>query len=448
MQKATVFEFSSITPDWSKKIIAFEYTIYFEDGKKLVFTERIGLPAVPFVVHHDSEAVIAALEALHLIIGVSYYKLYCPETITAPHYKLSAQQATFWNTVYTKGLGEFFYQNKMQFKDLVNFPVHTHPPKLSHGFHKKSGKSLVLIGGGKDSLVTGELVKQAGHKITALYSHPIQERSLEVLGISGLKFSRSIDPQLFTLNSLPFTQNGHVPITALLSFLGVLCAVLYGFDNVILSNERSANYGNIDYLGKEINHQWSKSIECEKLLSDYVSNYVCPGVTYFSLLRPFYEIKIVQIFTQFPKYFPVFASCNRNFKQQNDGSKNWCGECPKCAFVFALLSAYVPKIKLVDIFGKNLFDDPQLLDTYKELLGVINSKPFECVGTPHETMYAMHEAYKWGEYAQTPVMQYFNQEVMPTIPDISSIEKEVLSYGDDSNIPDEFKTIVKEYAHK
>lgn len=447
MQKATVFEFSSITPNWSKKNISFEYTVFFDDGKKQVFTEEIGLPAIPYVVHHDSEAVVTALQTLHLVIGVSYYKLYCPETITAPLYKLSGKQASFWNTLYTKGLGEFFYQNKIDFRGLIKFPVHTHPPKIEHGYHKKSGQSLVLIGGGKDSLVTGELVKKAGHKITALYSHPIQERSLEILGISGLKFSRKLDPQLFELNNLPYTQNGHVPITALLSLLGVLCAVLYGYDNVILSNERSANYGNVEYLGEEINHQWSKSFECEKLISEYISSYVCPAVTYFSLMRPFYEIKIVKIFTQFPQYFPVFASCNRNFKQQNDGSKKWCGECPKCAFVFALLSAYVPKKMLVEIFGKDLYDDFSLLETYKELLGVVNSKPFECVGTPQETRYALHEAYSWGEYAQTPVMKYFTQEILPTIKDVETLEKDVLSYGDDSNIPDEFKKIVKEYAH-
>lgn len=447
MQKATVFEFSSITPNWSKKNISFAYTVFFEDGEKLVFNEQIELPSIPYVLQHDSEAVVAALQALHLMIGVSYYKLYCPETITAPQYKLSAKQAAFWNTLYTKGLGEFFYQNKMDFHGLVNFPVHSHPPKIEHGHHKKSGQSLVLIGGGKDSLVTGELVKRGGHKITALYSHPIQERSLEILGISGLKFSRTLDSQLLELNNLPYTQNGHVPITALLSFLGVLCAVLYGFDNVILSNERSANYGNVTYLGEEINHQWSKSLECEKLMNEYVSNYVCPAVTYFSLLRPFYEIKIVKIFTQFPQYFPVFASCNRNFKQQNDGSKAWCGECPKCAFVFALLSAYVPKKMLVEIFGKDLYDDPLLLQTYKELLGTENIKPFECVGTPQETMYAMHEAYSWGEYALTPIMRYFTQEVLPTIKDVEALQKDVLSYGDDGNIPDEFRKILKEYAN-
>lgn len=448
MQKATVFEFSSIIPDWTQKFISFEYTVFFGDGKKLVFTEQIGLPSIPYVVHHDSEAVISALQALHLMIGVSYYKLYCPETITAPLYKLSADQAAFWNTVYTKGLGEFFYQNNIDFHDLINFPIHTHLPKIEHGLHKKSGQSLVLLGGGKDSLVTGELVKKSGHKITAFYSHPIQERSLEVMGISGLKFSRRLDPRLLELNSLPYTQNGHVPITAILSFLGVLCAVLYGYDNVILSNERSANYGNVTYLGEEINHQWSKSIECEKLISKYVLEYVCPAVTYFSLLRPFYEIQIVKIFTQFPQYFPIFASCNRNFKQQNDGSKNWCGECPKCAFVFALLSAYVPRKMMLEIFGKDLYDDESLLQTYKELLGAANIKPFDCVGTPQETTYAMYEAYNWGEYAQTPIMKYFIQEIVPNITDVNALLKEVLSYGDDTNIPEEFRKIVKEYANR
>lgn len=447
MQNATVFEFTSVKPAWDEKKITFEYTVYFKDAQPQILHEEILLPDSPFVVQHDSQAVVSALQSLHLMLGVSYYKLYCPQTITTPLYALSAQQVSFWDTVYTKGLGEFFYKNNIDFRGLVKFPLSTHPPKIVHGYHKKSGKSLVLLGGGKDSLVSGELLKKNGIDITAFFSHPIQKKSLEVLQIPGLQFSRKIDPQLTTLNALPYTQNGHIPITAILSFLGILCAVLYGYDNIILSNERSANYGNTSYLGEEINHQWSKSIECEMLMSEYVSNYICSHLRYFSLLRPFYEAKIVEIFSKFPQYFPVFVSCNRNFTQGNTGSKKWCGSCPKCAFVFALLSAYVPKNILVEIFGKDLYDDVSLLQTFKELLGIVNVKPFECVGTPDETKVAMHSAYSWGEYEQTPVMSYFIDEVLPSLDTIEMLRSEVLSYGDDTNIPDEFKKIVKEYAH-
>jgi hypothetical protein len=44
---------------------------------------------------------------------------------------------------------------------------------------------------------------------------------------------------------------------------------------------------------------------------------------------------------------------------------------------------------MVDIFGKNLFEDKNQLDGYRELCGLSNFKPFECVGEIKESVYAI-----------------------------------------------------------
>jgi predicted ATP-dependent endonuclease of OLD family len=95
------------------------------------------------------------------------------------------------------------------------------------------------------------------------------------------------------------------------------------------------------------------------------------------------------------------------------------------------------------MFGKNLFQDVHLLTTYKELLGVENSKPFECVGTPDEVKAAFYLAYKNGEYKNDSIMTFFEDNILPTLSDPEELVVEALASGDSTRIPDEFKNLLK-----
>ena len=130
------------------------------------------------------------------------------------------------------------------------------------------------------------------------------------LAVKFLKIQRFLDWQVFQKHK----YDGHIPISAIYAFLGIFYAVLYRYSYFVVANEYSSNFGNIKYKGKTINHQWSKSSEFEDMFSDYVYNFISPDVKYFSLLRPFYEIRIAEIFSNYKKYFPYFSSCNKNFK--------------------------------------------------------------------------------------------------------------------------------------
>ncbi|NOS67115.1 MAG: endonuclease domain-containing protein, partial [Candidatus Peribacteraceae bacterium] len=191
-----------------------------------------------------------------------------------------------------------------------------------------------------------------------------------------------------------------------------LISILYDFQAVAMSTEKSANFGNVEFKGKQINHQWSKSEEFETMFREYVRMFVTDRVGYSSPLRSMTELQVAELFVKYPQYFRCTTSCNTNWRIVKERPKElWCAKCPKCAFVFALYAAYLPKEKLVEIFGRNLFADDWLTGVYRELLGLEGIKPFECVGTPEETKEAFRLAQKRGDLDDTVIMKMFTKDV-------------------------------------
>src|SRR3989338_8262290 len=157
---ATVFEFTSYKFEPQKKRVLFSYKTEFKDKDPLFFTEKIILPQIPNLSRLPKELITKLLEGLHIVLGISYYKFYCATKVRLP-YALSKKEADFWNTVYSKGLGEFFYNNKLdpkRFSPQFPYSKATHPVPY---FLEKNNRYLVGIGGGKDSIVAAELLKEA-----------------------------------------------------------------------------------------------------------------------------------------------------------------------------------------------------------------------------------------------------------------------------------------------
>ncbi len=415
MKQYETFLFDSYA--WKPHAGTIELTYCLDD--ELSFTETLTLPSPPFLKPEKEEEFDRALFALHLIGGISYFKTCLPKKMEIRSGELSAKQAAFWNSVYENGLGEFFYTNDIDFAGLINFPASpavTLPALPKKGDWEQSHKILVPIGGGKDSVVTTErLRRKADLTLFRMGHHSLIDALAKTAGLPLLTIKRALAPQLFDLNASG-ALNGHVPITAYLSFVTIVITLLYDFDAVAMSNEKSANIGNVEFKGKMINHQWSKSEEFENAFRDYVKTFITHRVEYKSELRSMNELEIVREFVKFPQYFPCTTSCNTNWKilaapRGRDSGFTWCGRCPKCAFVFALYAAFLPKETLLKIFGKNLFDDASLVPLYKELLGLQGIKPFECVGTPEETKEAFALAKKRGEWNDTFVMKMFQKEV-------------------------------------
>ncbi|MDP2741490.1 MAG: hypothetical protein Q8O66_02285, partial [bacterium] len=431
--KPTIFEFVSYKFEPAQKRIFFNYKQEFKDGPSLFFTETIILPKA-FESKEISEGLLNKIfEGLHLILGVSYFKFYCAIKVKI-NYSLSKKESEFWNTVYKKGLGEFFYKNNLDPKISPKFPFKKNIKTTSYQL-EKNNKCLVALSGGKDSIVAVELLKEQGFDITALFAETQKESALvnkiiDKTELKSVKIRRILDEKVFKEHK----YNGHIPVSAVYAFLGILASVLYKYSYCVVANEYSSNFGNIKYKGEFINHQWSKSSEFENLFQDYVKNFITPDVHYFSLLRPFYEIRIVELFSKYKKYFPYFSSCNKNFKVQNNlKNKLWCNECSKCVFVFTLLSAFLSKKELINIFKKNLYQEEKLLPLFKDILGFGKMKPFDCVGTFKEARAALSLVSK--KFKNDLAIKTF----LPLISGSENIIEEVSKTNFAPNIPSQFR---------
>ncbi len=453
-QAAKRFIFESYSLDRATSTVLFAYSQELENGSLETYVETLVFPVASEAWDKvDPPALESALRGLHLVLGLSYWKMYCAPEMVLNGFFLSSEQAKFWETLYTNGMGEFFYKNKIDFRGLVNFPSAAKEitPLRSASVEMTGERCLIPIGGGKDSLVTVEMIKSLGldFDLFTLGTSTIQKRTADVGGKDPLVVTRILDKRMLELSKSGQAYNGHIPITAVYQFTGVLLALLGGYRFIAFSNERSASQGNLEYLGQSINHQWSKSEEAESLIRGYVKESISPDVMPFSLLRPLSELAIVERFSHHQKYFPVFSSCNRNFvvgsvQPQAERGAYWCGGCPKCAFVFAMLSAFISKDEIVKIFGKDLCADVSLLQLYKDLLGRGSCKPFECVGTPEETMVAMHKASERGEFAGEPIMEYFEKEVAPSVEDWERLEKELMTPVGVEDLPEIFRSVYKD----
>lgn len=446
--KAETFKISRIEVDDLYQHFSFYYSISFEDGGTKSFVEHVTFPDPhPELDEATKGALMAAARAYHIAAGTSYYKMYCPARIEVAG-GLSEAEAAFWTTVYTKGLSEFWYKNQIDFRDLISFsPIIPNTPTLPKvpSNDSRGGAVLVAVSGGKDSIVAGELVKKTGKEIGlfTVNASTMMQESAKAIGGTHLQLIRRLDPQMIELSKSGEVYTGHVPITFIITFLAVMTATLYDYDSVVFGNERSASFGNVEYLGMMINHQMSKSAEFEKLMQEYVRTYVRPDLNVFSILRPFYEIEIVRQFAAMPRYWHSFTSCNSNYKlsKENTGEFEWCGQCPKCAFVFLLLSAFLKKDDVISIFGENLFDRPELEQIYKELWGD-DIKPFECVGTPEEVQVAWWMVHEKGEYSGSPIYELFKPRIEGLASKIEDLKREVFSFGSDDLMPEEFRHVV------
>lgn len=330
-----------------------------------------------------------ALQQLFFVAGVSYYKLYLPGEIEIHAGEIDQPMSSFLEQTYQKGLGEFFYVNQLDPNTKITFPVNS--TELAPANTTSEGL-LVGIGGGKDSLVSIDLLRRAGLD-TATWSlnhRPQLTSQVERIGGTHYWVERVWDKQILTLNAQG-ALNGHVPISAIFACVGTVVAILTGRRDTVVSNEQSANDPTLEYQGVAINHQYSKSQEFETSYQTLLAAHFGDSQRYYSLLRPLSELRIAELFAArcFDQYHDVFSSCNRAFT--HDSTRLfWDGVCPKCCFVYLALAPFVSEDKLWAIFENNLLSDPSLEQTYRQLLGLQGDKPLECVGEIKECRAAMH----------------------------------------------------------
>ncbi len=383
------------------------YALEFDDGSSVSLEENYVFPNVDSrtsaeatdlrpdskQLGADRLAIVAKLlDHLCVIAGLSYYKLAAPAQVIVDHGTWTEADASYHRSLLTNGLGEFSWENDLPLLD----PTWTYRDLqlAGSGFAPivctLMNGPLTPVGGGKDSCVSIELLRAAGLRPTlvTVRRFPVIADVIAASGLGDVAVERVLDPQLGSLVQAG-ARNGHVPVTAIVTWASLVAAALGGHDAVVLSNERSASEGNVVYRGTEINHQWSKGAEAEALLSAALAR-ITPSLRAFSLLRGMSELSIARSFADHgSRYFTTFSSCNGAFRTDPlRRVDRWDATCAKCQFVFLALATVLPRVDVEAIWGADVFTVSDPIG-YHALLGLTSWKPFECVGESLECRVAL-----------------------------------------------------------
>lgn len=444
------FYFDSFEFDKKKLKAKFFYNFDKEES----FEEVIDFKSVWFKIRKDLDPNVInnMLFHMHMALWISYYKLYPTKELIVESGYLDENAINFWVRFYKNWLGEFLFLNQISPKKLFNF-MNISRDSYSKGDFSLKNRSLIPLWWWKDSIVSIEIFKKAELKFKTVVfwkSDKIKDSVSQIVWTKSLLIKRKLSDKLFKLNE-EWYFNGHIPITWVIAFALTLSAYLYDYKYIVLSNEKSADLPNTTWKNLDINHQYSKSLEFENDINSYIKNYISDDMRYFSLLRWMYEYKIAKIFSKIWKeYFNVFSSCNNNFKINSEDKKQkhiWCNKCPKCTFVFVLLSAFLGKKDLHSIFWEDLYENENLETVFKELFWVIWIKPFECVWAKEELFLAWKKALKnyWKKLPYN--LKILKEEILDKISEeeYKNLKKEFSRTSKEDFIPDNIKDKVKDY---
>jgi hypothetical protein len=402
-----IFKFVDTSWNVERTIATFRYRIETsEQSFDLAETLELPFPAP------DNSVVSNVIRSLHLALGISYYKSFVPPEFVHP-YAMDENEAAFWNTVYINGLGEFLYNNKLDAGQLASF---TEQKGLERSPQQPAldwtSEALLGIGGGKDSIVAGELLRKIGVEPTGfvLATGEIlgQTRAVtDVMKASLIPIKRQLDLQILEINKLEGAYNGHIPISLIFALCGCLLAASRGSKYVVVANEASASIPQVKWQGNTVNHQWSKSLEFERLFQEYVHAYISEELSYFSAIRPLTSLGVARLFSEYKDYFPVFTSDNSVFriKQGERDHPRWSGDSPKSLSSFILLAPWMDDDELMRTFGRNFLDKPELEELFVSLLGRSNTPILDCVGTPDELLYSLQKLHTQKRFIDSALMQ-------------------------------------------
>jgi hypothetical protein len=479
-RRGDVFRYEGYDVAGTAGVLTCRYSL---DGR--VFTERIALPGLAGGTRWGDPAVDAAARWVFLLAGVSYYKTAAPRVIELPGTPLGKVERDFLLGFYLDGLGEFAHRNGL---DLAGLAIEADEPDQAPATPARaapaeppapaapaeraapaapaapaeaaapaapavppspaipSKRPLIPFGGGIDSIVTVELIRPLADAALFVVDRPGDrfvaiERPAAVAGLPLVRAEREIDPQVLRSRELGFL-NGHVPVTGILSAIGVMAGVLDGHDALVMSNEWSSSVGNLDVGGRVVNHQWSKSMAFETGFRTVLAGALGGRIDYFSRLRPYTELFIAEQFAGLDRYHLAFQSCNRGF--HIDPARrldHWCGQCDKCCFIDLILAPFLDATRLREVFGgREPLDDPTLLPRFQALVDTSGAlKPWECVGEVNECRAAVVLAAGRPDRAGTPVLQALADQLGGRAPTADAIEAMRHPVGE-HHVPDAYAT--------
>ncbi len=367
--------------------LRFHVTVWYEDVDLAELSRQHGDELV------ERLAVHVALFQLNAACSLR------PDTIELGRYArhLTPELVHVWQTVFRQVWGQWRFEHDLpeyagpRFVDPVTRAAP--PGRIPPG----DVELLAFCGGGKDSLVAAKLLERAGLPFATLgYSHSIYGAAAPqhaLLDRVGAATKRTRAERQWVIDDLL-----DAPVTALRPELGARyilaaetpasifatlpLALARGYRGLVVAHERSANVANLvwDATGESINHQWGKGWEAEQLLDGYIQRLLA-NVRYFSVLQPVHDEVIFELLARDAALAPLTHSCNVQ--------KPWCGRCAKCAYVWLQMAAHLPAEIVRATFSTDLGEATHNEVHFRQLLGLAEHTPFECVGSVPETRLAL-----------------------------------------------------------
>ncbi len=366
----------------------FSTKIFYHDVSFSRLMEKYSQPIIQRMVSH-----IALFEGMKLC---SLFPEYYDISVITEYLELPVLD--LFLTIYQGVFGQHWYENNVTNYQQPEF-IYSQPLGQSKPVSILGDNHTVLAGcgGGKDSILAMKMLEVGGipfasmqysHSIygTANFQHDLISQVLEgVNPVHKHQISIYDDFTEFPFLKLYFPENSGItaPETPVSIFESLILMLDKGYNYLCLAHEKSANTGNLfwDKIGQEVNHQWGKGLAAEQILDQFIQEHLFTNFKYFSILQPIYDFRIFKNFSKYPKFIPNIHSCNVQ--------KPWCRKCPKCAYVWLGLMAFSQQSIVDEVFKKNLFDDVDLLPTFREMVGLSEHTPFECIGEIEESRLLM-----------------------------------------------------------
>lgn len=368
----------------------FEVALWYDNVNLLELEEQHGAAYLDVIYFHIAAFELNKLTSLRpQQVDFGSYKQFC----TNHFFKL-------WTIVQQKVWAQWRYEN-----DAPDYQVtlaHECAPSMLIKISNEIGATKILsfCGGGKDSLVSARIFETLGIPYasfaysnsiygTAQKQHRIINRLLE--GLKPKKIHRQyvydsfVDCPILEIDKKIASKAITAAETPSSIFASLPIVLSEGYRYIALGHEKSANVGNLiwDKTGEDVNHQWGKSYAAEMLINNYIQENLIDNFSYFSILQPIYDVVIFNLLRENIDLVPQTHSCNIE--------KPWCKKCAKCAYVWLNYMAYLPTKLVNDMFDNvNLFDLEENQLSFKQMVGLGEHTPFECIGRIEESRLAFH----------------------------------------------------------
>jgi len=228
------------------------------------------------------------VRALAIVEAASYWKATISPVIEIGIGAADPAEIAWWGKFWIPAMGEFLYRNGIDFTAPDFLRVATAPglaagEPTATGGQVSAARPLVMFSGGKDSLALTYALKD-GPVDFFLYNPTQSQRTLARSLADGGRITevhRSMLPELLAMNDSGEFLNGHTPYSAYLALAAMLTGYLRGNDVIVAGNSRSDDEPNVsEYLGRPVNHQWTKSAEYEQALQEYAARWLPGGPSY------------------------------------------------------------------------------------------------------------------------------------------------------------------------